>query len=145
MEIIVSAKPWQRAAALSVRLQVFVQERHIALKDEFDDHDQPGTLYVVAYADPATPVATGRFQAYDRVTMQPERIATLAAYRGQHLGAQIITALENVGRQHGYQKALIHSEVTAQGFYESLGYHVSSGVFMEDGVPCVLVRKARLS
>lgn len=144
MEIIVSAKPWQRAAALSVRMQVFVQERHIDLKDEFDDNDLPTTLYAVAYATPDKPVATGRFQAYDNVTMQPERIATLADYRGQHLGAQIINALENVGRQHGYQKALIHSELTAQGFYESLGYHRTSDVFMEDGVPCVLVQKDQL-
>lgn len=144
MEIIISAKPWQRAAALSVRMQVFVQERHIDLKDEFDDNDLPTTLYAVAYAAPDKPVATGRFQAYDNVTMQPERIATLADYRGQHLGAQIINALENVGRQHGYQKALIHSELTAQGFYESLGYHRTSDVFMEDGVPCVLVQKDQL-
>ncbi|WP_422730481.1 GNAT family N-acetyltransferase [Lentilactobacillus rapi] len=37
--------------------------------------------------------------------------------------------------------SIIHSELTAQGFYEKMGYHVASDTFMEDGVPCVVVKK----
>ncbi|WP_225418584.1 GNAT family N-acetyltransferase [Loigolactobacillus iwatensis] len=141
MKLHVGSEPWQRAAALYVRMQVFVQERHIALIDEFDQHDTSKTSYAVMYTDNEQPVATGRLQFIDAATIQPGRIATLSEYRGQGLGAQVINALEEVGQHQGYQKSLIHSERTAQGFYEQLGYQPVSGTFIEDGIPCVLVSK----
>ncbi|KRL79079.1 hypothetical protein FC17_GL000699 [Secundilactobacillus paracollinoides DSM 15502 = JCM 11969] len=122
-------------------MNVFVQERHIAIEDEFDDNDTPDMVYAVCYADNETPVATGRFQVIDATTMRPGRIATLKAYRGQHLGAQIIAALEEVGRNEEFETSLIHSELTAQKFYEKQGYHFVSDVYEEDGVPCVNVEK----
>ncbi len=136
------SEPWNHAAALFIRMNVFVQERHIAIADEFDDNDTPDMIYAVCYADDETPVATGRFQTIDDTTMRPGRIATLKAYRGQHLGAKIIAALEAVGREKGFKSSLIHSELTAQKFYEKQGYHVASDVYEEDGVPCVNVEKA---
>lgn len=141
MNVHTGSEPWNHAAALAVRLNVFVQERNIAIEDEFDDHDLPDTVYAVAYADAKTPVATGRYQPLDAKTIRIARIATLKAYRGQHLGAQVVAALENMAREQGYKTSLIHSELTAQGFYEHQGYVVSSEMYLEDGVPCVNVEK----
>ncbi|MTV82711.1 GNAT family N-acetyltransferase [Lactobacillus sp. CRM56-3] len=123
-------------------MSVFVLERGIALADEFDDQDGADRVYAVCYDVNGQPAATGRFQTIDSTTMRPGRIATLKQYRGHHLGAQIIAGLENYGRQHGYTQSLIHSELTAQGFYERQGYHVVSDVYTEDGVPCVNVAKS---
>lgn len=141
MNVHTGSEPWNHAAALAVRLNVFVQERNIAIEDEFDDHDLPDTVYAVVYADAKTPVATGRYQPLDADTIRIARIATLKDYRGQHLGAQMVAALEDKARQEGYKTSLIHSELTAQGFYERQGYVVSSEMYLEDGVPCVNVEK----
>ncbi|MFD1319300.1 GNAT family N-acetyltransferase [Loigolactobacillus zhaoyuanensis] len=140
MELKVNATDWQRAAAFAVRLQVFVHERGLSLQAEFDDHDRDGTTYAVVYAD-QTPVATGRFQQLSTTTMRPGRIATLASQRGKGLGAQIIAALEQVGRDKGCQRSEIHSELTAQGFYAQLGYRPVGTPFTEDGVACILLQK----
>ncbi|GAY73895.1 hypothetical protein NBRC111893_2041 [Lentilactobacillus kosonis] len=37
--------------------------------------------------------------------------------------------------------SIIHSELTAQKFYERNGYNVVSDIFIEDGVKCVIVKK----
>ena len=140
MQLKVNATNWQRAAAFAVRMQVFVRERGLALQDEFDDQDNDGTIYAVIYHND-DPVATGRFKQLDATTMRPGRIATLASQRGNGLGAKIIIALEQVGRQHGCTQSVIHSELTAQGFYAKLGYQPSGEPFSEDGVPCILLTK----
>nr|WP_252898560.1 GNAT family N-acetyltransferase [Secundilactobacillus odoratitofui] len=141
MRVHTGSETWQHAAALYIRLNVFVLERGIAIEDEFDDNDEPDRVYTVVYSDDGQPAATGRFQTIDDQTMRPGRIATLKAFRGQHLGAQVIVELETYGKAHGYTKSLIHSELTAQGFYERQGYHVVSDIYEEDGVPCVNVAK----
>lgn len=142
MEIHTGSEPWNHAAALYIRMNVFVLERTIAMQDEFDDNDEPDRVYVVAYTDDGQPAATGRFQTIDDTTMRPGRIATLKDYRGQHLGAQVIKALEDYGMAHGYTKSVIHSEMTAQGFYERQGYQVASEPYEEDGVPAITLTKS---
>lgn len=142
MEIHTGSEPWNHAAALYIRMNVFVLERTIAMQDEFDDNDEPDRVYVVAYTDDGQPAATGRFQTIDETTMRPGRIATLKDYRGQHLGAQVIKALEDYGIAHGYTKSVIHSEMTAQGFYERQGYQVASEPYEEDGVPAITLTKS---
>ncbi|GAW98239.1 GNAT family N-acetyltransferase [Secundilactobacillus mixtipabuli] len=142
MEIHTGSEPWNHAAALYIRMNVFVLERTIAMQDEFDDNDEPDRVYVVAYTDDGQPAATGRFQTIDDTTMRPGRIATLKDYRGQHLGAKVIKALEDYGMAHGYTKSVIHSEMTAQGFYERQGYQVASEPYEEDGVPAITLTKS---
>lgn len=142
MKIHVGSETWNHAAALYIRMNVFVLERGIAIEDEFDQNDEPDRVYAVCYDISGQPAATGRFQTIDKTTMRPGRIATLKNFRGHHLGARIIQALEDYGVQHGYTDSLIHSELTAQGFYERQGYHVVSDVYEEDGVPCVNVAKS---
>lgn len=56
----VGAEAFQRAASLYIRFHVFVLERGIDMADEFDSHDEKGTVYAVAY-DGKQPVSTGRF------------------------------------------------------------------------------------
>lgn len=144
MEIHTGSEPWNHAAALYIRMNVFVLERTIAMQDEFDDNDELDRVYVVAYTDDGQPAATGRFQTIDDTTMRPGRIATLKDFRGQHLGAQVIKALEDYGMAHGYTKSVIHSEMTAQGFYERQGYQVASEPYEEDGVPAITLTKSLL-
>ncbi|GAX06584.1 GNAT family acetyltransferase [Secundilactobacillus pentosiphilus] len=144
MNIHTGSEPWNHAAALYIRMTVFVLERTIKMQDEFDDNDETDRVYTVIYTDDGQPVATGRFQTIDKTTMRPGRIATIKDYRGQHLGAKVISTLEEYGRTHGYVKSVIHSEMTAKGFYERQGYQVSSEPYEEDGVPAITLTKQLL-
>ncbi|KRM11416.1 GNAT family N-acetyltransferase [Paucilactobacillus suebicus] len=141
MRIEVSNNPWQQAAALSIRLKVFVQERGLNKQDEFDGGDTEQTVYAVAWQDERTPVATVRFQQVDEQTMRPGRVATLPEYRGQGTAQRALLATEKYGQSFGMIHSVIHSELTAQGFYERCGYQVSSTPFIEDGVECIELTK----
>lgn len=132
--------PWLRAAAIYLRVQVFVLERTIKIEDEFDKNDVPGVVYAVIFAG-KEPVATGRFLREGDDAARLTRIATRADHRGQHLGTQIIRALERHAQDLHIHDLQIHAEVTAIPFYTSLGYHAIGPVYEEDGVPCrVLAR-----
>ncbi|WP_225353646.1 hypothetical protein [Lacticaseibacillus sharpeae] len=67
--------PWLRAAAIYLRMQVFVLERTIKIEDEFDKNDVPGVVYAVIF-DGKEPVATGRFLREGDDAARLTRIAT---------------------------------------------------------------------
>lgn len=135
VKVIVGQEPFQRAASLYLHFCVFVLERNIAMADEFDANDEKGTVYAVVYDDDQ-PVSTGRFLAETKTEARLTRIATLADYRGQGYGAKVIEALETYARQEGFRQLTIHSELTAQTFYESLGYQAYGPKYLEDGEYC---------
>ncbi|MBP5414198.1 MAG: N-acetyltransferase, partial [Lachnospiraceae bacterium] len=59
-EIIRAIEEWQRAGAYSVRIQGMNRQHHISLREEFDEHDNDKTRYIVI-SDDGYPVATCRF------------------------------------------------------------------------------------
>ncbi|MGX7163126.1 GNAT family N-acetyltransferase [Enterococcus massiliensis] len=139
MKLVVGNQRWQRAASCYIRLQVFVLEQKIPLEEEFDAHDLDETIYAVLY-DENKPAATGRF-LQEGTTARLTRIATLPEYRKQHLGSQIIEALEVYALSQGLKKASIHADLTALPFYQKLGYVPYGEVYLEDGVPCQSLEK----
>lgn len=64
---------WNRASALYIRMQVFVRERNIPLKEEFDTEDKDETVYVVLY-DGEKPVVTGRYKQINSDAIRPGRL-----------------------------------------------------------------------
>ncbi|MFB9770472.1 GNAT family N-acetyltransferase [Lactiplantibacillus modestisalitolerans] len=141
MEIIFSNEAPQRAAAYALRQAVFVEERGIAAELEFDDKDTDERLYAVAYSEKRLPLATLRLEPQAQQVMRFGRICTRKAYRGQGLGRQLLMAAEAWAIAHGAKQAQIDGELTAQGFYEHCGYHVTAGPFEEAGAPVVVLRK----
>ena len=140
MKIHTGNEKWNRAAAIYVRMEVFVLERGITLEEEFDALDDDFRVYVVAF-DANKPVATGRYIKEDDFTVRPGRIATLNEYRGQGLGKRVLKEIEKIAASDGCTSSVIHGELTAAGFYEKLGYKRTSGIFYEDGVECVQLVK----
>ena len=120
MKTHIGKEKWNRAAALYVRMNVFVMERGIPLKEEFDSEDHDETIYVVIY-DGERPVTTGRYKQIDSDTIRPGRIAVLKEYRKKGLGEVVVKELEALGKKLGYTK--------------------ESDVYYEDGVPCVTLNK----
>ncbi|PRY83101.1 GNAT family N-acetyltransferase [Alkalibacterium olivapovliticus] len=140
MKIHIGNENWNQAAAYYIRMSVFVLEKGIALEDEFDGHDHDQTVYVVVY-DGDQPVATGRFLKTDDHAVRPGRIAVLKDYRNKGFGDLVITELEKYAKNEGCHTSVIHGELSAAGFYEKLGYRREPGVYEEDGVPCVTLKK----
>ena len=111
----------------AVRKAVFMEEQ--GFQQEFDDVDD--RAYHVLIQDGERPVATGRLFTEDGETYLIGRVAVLSAYRGQHLGEHVVTALEQQAKA-----------CRAAGFYEKLGYTKTEEYHMDEFCPHVTMRKA---
>jgi GNAT superfamily N-acetyltransferase len=57
------------------------------------------------------------------------------------IGASIMTFAENLARDKGFNYMIMHSRDTAIGFYEKIGYKVTSDEFTEVGISHHIMQK----
>lgn len=74
-------------------------------------------------------------------TIQLRQMAVQNNLQGKGVGGIIMHFAENLARDRGYQKIMMHARSSAAGFYEKFGYHVVSDEFMEVSVPHFIMEK----
>ena len=121
IKVLRAEETWQRAGAYFVRIQGMNRQYHIALQDEFDEHDGAESKYIVLLDD-TYPVATCRFYELNTDRVLLGRVVVLPEYRGKHLGARVINEAEKWIAELGYTEIFIDARLEATGFYEKLGY-----------------------
>ncbi|QOR68748.1 GNAT family N-acetyltransferase [Cytobacillus suaedae] len=127
--------------AFDIRKEVFVKEQGVPLADEFDEYDTLSSNckhILVFYND--EPVGTGRLRVVNDYG-KLERICILESYRKYGLGKTIIKALEDIASEQDISKLKLHGQTHAEGFYKKLGYQTTSDIFMEDGIPHIIMEK----
>ena len=140
-KVLRAEETWQRAGAYSVRVQGMNRQRHISLREEFDEHDGDESKYIVLLDD-TYPVATCRFYELDKRSVLVGRVVVLPEYRGQHLGSTVINEAEKWIAELGYANIRIDSRVEAVGFYEKLGYkRMDDEIIKSWSFDCVRMRK----
>lgn len=127
--------------AFQIRKEVFVEEQGVPQEDEFDASDtlNGDCEHILAYYN-NQPVGTGRLRIIDG-SGKLERICNLKSHRKLGLGKVIIQGLEAIAKENDVSKVKLHGQTQAEGFYQKLGYQTASDVFMEDGIPHVLMVK----
>jgi predicted GNAT family N-acyltransferase len=127
--------------AFHIRKEVFVEEQGVPLEDEFDEFDNlNGQCEHVLVNYNGQSVGTGRLRIVEDFA-KLERICILKPYRKFGIGKIIIKALEEIAEKKGLTKTKLHGQTHAEGFYKKLGYQTSSNMFMEDGIPHILMVK----
>lgn len=138
IEVMRATDEWQRAGAYSVRIEGMNRQHHISLREEFDEHDGPGTRYIVLLDD-GYPVATCRFFVPDSAGGKTDtahmyqgfsglvmlgRVVVLPDYRGAGLGERAMREAESWIRELGYKHIGVDSRIEVVGFYEKLGFRM---------------------
>lgn len=128
---------WQQVGdhAGKLRHQVFVIEQQVPVELELDEHDATA-VHALVFAGSA-PIGTGRLLPDGHIG----RMAVLQPYRGQGVGTMLLSALIQQARGRGDQDVVLAAQCHAQGFYNTQGFSVEGGVFMDAGIPHVLMRK----
>ncbi|GAA4845117.1 GNAT family N-acetyltransferase [Kitasatospora terrestris] len=127
----------------AVRREVFVEEQAVPEELEYDAYDAT-SVHLLALGEDGAPLGTGRLihgpQALEltggkggRVLLG--RLAVVKAARGTGLGARLVRAIEQAGREHGGTELELHAQVQALGFYERLGYTAEGPVYDDAGIP----------
>lgn len=118
-----------------------VEEQGVPLEDEFDTLDGQSEHILIHLNEQA--VGTGRIRTVDGFG-KLERICILKPYRKFGYGKIIIKALKEIAEKSEVSKVKLHGQKQAEGFYKKLGYQTSSDLFMEDGIPHLLMVKELL-
>lgn len=121
------------APAAEVRLHVFVEEQGYTEEEEFDEHDK--TCPHLVLFDGETPVATGRLFLLSDGTAKIGRIAVEKAYRGQHLGAKIVTLLMERSEEMGAKRAYVSAQSYAVPFYNKFVFKEYGDEYLTDESP----------
>ncbi|MBZ5858483.1 GNAT family N-acetyltransferase [Flavihumibacter profundi] len=61
--------------------------------------------------------------------------------QGKGIGRALMCFAENIARDRGFKKLTMHARKTAIGFYERLGYEVTSKEFLEVTIPHYVMEK----
>lgn len=77
----------------------------------------------------------------DNKTTRLRQMAVQNNLQGKGIGATMMNFAENVARDAGFKRIIMHARKTAVGFYEKLGYKVSGKEFVEITIPHVVMEK----
>lgn len=121
-----------RQQAFLIRRRVFVDEQQVPEELEFDalDHD---AVHLLASRD-GRPLGTLRIRFPGSSIAKIERVAVLREARGLKVGRRLVQAALDVAHGQGIEQVVLHAQVQARRFYESLGFAASGGTFIEDGI-----------
>lgn len=116
---------------LKSRLEIFILEQNIICQD-LDDVDYVSTHYFF--------VETNRVVAYLRTfegksegVLMMGRVLTLEHKKG--VGSELMSkVIEYIKSTTDYKKISLHAQKSAIGFYEKLGFIITSPEFLEEGV-----------
>ena len=129
-----------RDAAFALRKQVFEVEQGVPRPLDRDALDFSAD-HVVALDEAGRCVGTGRVVRVDSRTCQVGRMATAKEHRRHGVGAQVLEALERMAALRGLAELRVHAQLPAESFYGRHGYARQGDVFLEEGVPHVLMTK----
>lgn len=133
----------EMALARGVRHEVFVVEQDVPPELEYDEYDAT-SAHLLAVGPDGAALGTARLiHGAEALAMTGGtegrvllgRLAVVAAARGTGLGAQLVRAVEELGREHGAREVELHAQVQALGFYERLGYAAEGPVYDDAGIP----------
>lgn len=119
-----------------VRTAVFIEEQ--GFRDEFDATDSHA--YHIVLSRSAQPLGTGRVFKENGI-WHIGRLAVLKPYRQEHLGAQILSALETIAHRQGATSVTLSAQLQAQPFYIKQGYTPYGDTYLDENCPHIAMRK----
>jgi GNAT superfamily N-acetyltransferase len=74
-------------------------------------------------------------------TVKLRQMAVTSGLQGKGIGRVLLNFAENVARDKGFKKIIMHARKNALGFYEKLGYKVIGDEFVEVTIPHFAMEK----
>ena len=104
-------------------------------------NDKESDVYFVALENEQVVGVVVLVPHYKKGIGKLRQMATAEKVRGKGYGIQLIKALEEYAAKNGMTSILLHSRHYAAGFYEKLGYKITSDVFQEVGIDHFVMEK----
>lgn len=131
-------------ACLNIRRKVFIEEQGVAVSEEIDELDFPGSPaeHFLVTNEAGEPVGTFRVRTEEQpehfgiegTAVRLQRFCFLKEARGQGFGRETILFAEQYYREKGFDAICLDAQLSASGFYEKQGFRYTSGIFEEAGI-----------
>lgn len=133
MSYSISRVAWQLAEPLlkDVREKVFICERRIPKKIEFDRNDHSAFHMLVCDDYSQEPIATGRISSTGEIS----RIAVLMEFRHEALDKVIMKGLFKIAEELSLNEVYIYSPLEEVNYFREHNFYPVGSVFMEAGMP----------
>ena len=118
--------------AFAIRRRVFIEEQNVPEEIELDADDERA-FHVLAILD-GLAIGCGRMLEHGDNEVKIGRMAVLREFRRAGIGAHILHFLIDRARARGLRKAILHAQLTAEGFYLKEGFNPIGDVFDEAGI-----------
>ncbi len=118
--------------AHGIRRRVFIEEQHVPEEIEMDADDEHA-FHALAILD-GVAIGCGRMLEHGDSEVKIGRMAVLPEFRETGVGARILRFLIDRARTRGLRKAILHAQLTAEGFYLKQGFNPIGDVFDEAGI-----------
>jgi len=128
LDVVTWAQEAKRLRA--VRHAVFVVEQNIPEELEWDANDAVST-HALALDRDGVPIACGRLLPDGHIG----RMAVLSGWRGQGVGAAVLSLLIDVARDRGDAAVRLHAQTHAVTFYAKFGFIPEGDEYLEAGIP----------
>jgi len=114
-----------------LRVEVFVNEQKVPPELELDEWDKTA-IHVIAYFEKEV-VGCGRILiSQDHAHIG--RVAVKKIFRHQGIGKNLMHELIKICQDNGAKKVILHSQLHALSFYESLGFKAYGDIFLDAGI-----------
>jgi predicted GNAT family N-acyltransferase len=125
----------QQAAAQAIRYEVFVLEQAVPIELEWDEMDA-ASMHAVAWSGEGLALGTGRLLPDGHIG----RMAVKRDSRGRGIGGVLLQRLMKEARNRGDTEVVLNAQVHAEVFYARFGFMRECEVFMDAGIPHILMR-----
>jgi predicted GNAT family N-acyltransferase len=132
IKVIAIESPADMQRAYAIRRRVFIEEQNVPEEIELDADDEHA-FHALAILD-GVAIGCGRMLDHGDSEAKIGRMAVLREFRKTGVGAHILRFLIDRARARGLRKAILHAQLTAEGFYLKEGFNPIGGVFDEAGI-----------
>ena len=132
VKVIAIESPSDMERAWAIRRTVFIEEQRVPEEIEMDAGDAHA-FHALALLD-GEAVGCGRMVGHGEKEIKIGRMAVLRHLRGRGIGRDILRFLIEQARARGDRKAILHAQVTAEGFYLKEGFTPVGDIFDEAGI-----------
>src|ERR1700733_6886841 len=124
--------PADMKRAHAIRRRGIIEEQNVPEEIEMDA-DDTHAFHALAILD-GVAIGCGRMLEHGATEVKIGRMAVLREFRKKGVGAQILRFLIERARTRECRKAILHAQLTAEGFYLREGFNAVGGVFDEAGI-----------
>jgi len=124
--------PADMARAYAIRRRVFIEEQHVPEEIELDDDDAHAFHALATLGGEA--IGCGRMLDHGGDEVKIGRMAVMPQFRGTGVGRDLLRFLMDRARARGFRKAILHAQLTAEGFYLKEGFTPLGDIFDEAGI-----------